>query len=267
MVNFGQQVTPPTKGNSSLEAAFAQAMTVNSLESNDDPGGDVTKNNWVCCDVCKDQHVDKKSTMRIRSALEYMCIHVNLFAKTPEGISIKNRNPLRIPSILDLTQHVKPVGDHPPAPLRYKLINVVYRTGNGLDGGHYVAGVTGPSSATDSDPANPPNQFCANDQFVEPWTNTAGTNVLTANPATHEKFDRAKYDPYLLFYEYIPYSTVNAKGKRDITLPAELEDEPSIAERIREKRLVRKVRGEHTTRKKREAEGGAKSVEGSSSES
>ena len=262
MVNFGQQVTPLTEdeftkreiteGDDSLQDAFARAMEAESLISNDDPDGDKTKNNWVRCSECKAERVNLNATMRIQSTPEYMCIHVNLFAKNLAGESIKNRNTMQVPDILDLTQHVQTVGDRPPAPLRYKLIDVVYREGTSLDYGHYVAGVTGPESMSDIDPANPLNQFFVNDSHVHPWSNTAGANVLTANPAEHKDYYKSRYDPYLLFYEYIPKVKGSTKGKRDIPLVADIQVDSSIAERIRKKSLVRKDRGVHNTRKKRE---------------
>ncbi|KAJ4378959.1 hypothetical protein N0V86_005836 [Didymella sp. IMI 355093] len=245
VVSFGQSVKPLIKGSDSLQDAFSRAMTAGSLTSNDDPNGDPKKHNHVLCEACNGKSVDLNSTMRIQSAPEYMCIHVNLFARNFAGRPVKNRNPMDIPDILDLTQHVQTVDNHPAAPLRYKLIDIIYHAGAGLSSGHCTAGVTGPDTVKDTDPANPLNQFFVNDSRVQPWSNTTQTNVLTANPA------KGGYNPYLLFYEYIP---IGRRGVGVTTVGA-MNGEPSIAERIREKRLHRDKRGEHPARKAREARG------------
>ncbi|KAF3034869.1 hypothetical protein E8E12_002225 [Didymella heteroderae] len=172
------------------------------------------------------------ATAVIATAFSRICFTFPAFstgsvAKDLEGGSFKNRNTMRIPGILDLTQHVQTVGDRPPAPLRYKLINVVYHEGDNLNFGHYVAGVTGPDPVSDSDPANPLNQFLVSDR-------------------------NAEYDHYLLFYEYIPHK------KRNVVPVASINNESSIAERIRGRRLVRNERGKHPTRKLKEALEGAR---------
>jgi ubiquitin C-terminal hydrolase len=245
VVNFGQSVRPLVKGSDSLQNAFTRAMTAESLISNDDPDGDRKKHNHVHCEACKRKPVNLNSTMRIQSAPEYMCIHVNLFARTLTGRPVKNRNSMDIPDILDLTEHVQTVGDHPAAPLRYKLIDIVYHSGTELGHGHYTAGVTGPGPVKNTDPANPLNQFFVNDSRVRPWSNATQTNVLTANPA------KETYDPYLLFYEYIP---VRSKGVGATTVGA-INDESSIAERVRGRRRNRDNKVEDPAREAKEARG------------
>ena len=226
-----------------------------SLKSNTDPGKkneDRLKDNHIQCDICGKKPVDIACTIRIQGVPEYMCIHLNLTTTDAEGEPAKNRNPLRIPDILDLTQHIQQVGDRPAAPLRYKLIDVVYHQGDSLNSGHYVAGVTGPESIPDT------HQFFVNDIRVHPWSNTAGTSVLTANPAEHNDYYESEYDPHLLFYDYIPNSKGSTKGMTVVPLAADIQDDSSIAERIRKKSVVWKDRGVHNTRKKREKREGAK---------
>ncbi|KAF1926580.1 uncharacterized protein M421DRAFT_210961 [Didymella exigua CBS 183.55] len=136
VVDFGQRVTPLTSGHDTLEAAFTRAMTAHAFFSNSDPEGNKGKDDHVKCPIRKKQSVNLHSPIRIRSAPEYMCIHVNLFARNSYGQPIKNRNSMRIPDMLDLTQHVETVDNHPAAPLRYKLIDVVYQVGEQLSSGH-----------------------------------------------------------------------------------------------------------------------------------
>lgn len=202
------------------------------LESSRDK--DPRNDNKISCPKCKAEYIDLTCTKRIVSAPEYMRIYLNL--STEDGRA-RNTNPIQIPDILDITNHVieSTMYSH-PTPLRYKLIGVTYHSGPSLNSGHYTAGVTGPGSA-DGEEEHTVNRFFINDSKVFERRETDGGNALTRNPYRHQS---ARYDPYMLFYEYIPNNIIGEKEEKKKVV---LDSEPSIAERIRDGGLRRKGRG------------------------
>ncbi|KAJ4312968.1 hypothetical protein N0V94_007176 [Neodidymelliopsis sp. IMI 364377] len=223
---FGQRIQPDSTGDDTIEAAFERALAMNTLVSERIPVADPDpeQSTNLVCHECGAQWIDRIATRHISSSPEYMRIHLDLMSRETQR---KNRKPIRIPDILDLTPHVQRVGQNIPAPLRYRLISVVYHSGPGLDRGHYTASVTGPGPA---DGGEAVHRFWVNDERVFSRPDRAGTidNMLTINPA---KRNGVRFDPYLLFYEYIPNRGEDTQDLSD-----------SIAARMRNGQFARQAK-------------------------
>jgi hypothetical protein len=128
----------------------------------------------------------------------------------------KNRNPMLISEILDMTPYMERIPYNNHMDVTYELRHIVYHAGSQVGGGHYGASVT---SAEDSS-----RKFFCNDRHIIPRTvplaGTAGlTNVQTVYPvdwSIPDKFNDTPYDASIIFYELVrtPKSTMRKRVMR-----------------------------------------------------
>ena len=136
-----------------------------------------------------------------------MRVCIDHMAFNAKGQQYKNRNPMTIPEILNLTEYMTYGNDATPVPVRYKLRHVVYHQSAGLDGGHYAAAVT----RIRNQPSGAKTFFC-NDPVVTDFTydevyyDHEVTNMLLAPQLNMGDNDdvQSDYDPTYLIYVRLP---------------------------------------------------------------
>lgn len=182
-------------------------------------------NDALTCVADNCNHQGATLTRRIEAAPEYLRVHLDLSTKNDDKVTnIKNKNPIKIPDILDLTEHTyAPETSKQPWPLRYKLISVLYHVGDETTHGHWVAGVSCPRSKAEREARNgkrgatlakaPPRYFFSNDHRVDEWQTIEDGNPLTENP--YIKYS-SKYNAVVLMYERLPKTKMQPNYVDDI---------------------------------------------------
>jgi hypothetical protein len=196
--DLGIRIAPLQSGPDTIEAAIRRSMR--------DTLNRITPASCGCKDV--DVTVERK----IIAAPEYLCICLETFYVDGEGKARKNRNPIRIPDILDITEHMNYDTQH-PIPVRYRLTSGAYHIGATLESGHYVSGVTTewgqrPGTRRKNGPVLPTRpQFLCNDEEISDFPGPAGTNRLRSGRAFHGS-------PYVLWYVRTKETSVPAPSAR-----------------------------------------------------
>lgn len=213
----------------------------------------------TCPNECPEANITVE--FLIDAAPEYLCVVLQIIGyDAVSGEFNKNRNPIQVPDILDLTEYMDHESDN-PLPVRYRLSSAIYHTGDSLLSGHYGAGVTSgrgqrarfQKSSYKAKPASglgtAPNtseradnlQFFCNDTEITDWNASATVqNKLTINPVdfSDEMDTTSTWDPYTLWYVREPR---DAPARVVAVAPVEEEDEAdTIGGRLRARKRKRK---------------------------
>jgi uncharacterized UBP type Zn finger protein len=210
--DFGLKVTPEASSPDTLEAAIVRAMT-------DDKNG-------VTCTECKKEDVNLESRFLIDAAPEYLRVLVYLIDQRTET---RISNPIRVPDILDISQHMTSTTDQTSGAMRYKLLSGTFQSGEDIESGHYVSCVTEVPLPRQRGPGR---QFLCNDETVTLRVDPRRANAVTANPL---RVPGSAFLANVLWYERIPI-TVNEPA-----MPVDL-NEGSIGQRIGQGGLARRCR-------------------------
>ncbi|XPS67983.1 hypothetical protein M3J09_000282 [Ascochyta lentis] len=203
------------------ETGFSNIKPV--FEGSDDLLAALERSTWLepdtneslKCTSCKENGAI--TTRQIEAAPVYLRIHLDVSMKrgNDQYSVAKNRTPIKIPDVLDLTRHAfVPNAGREPWPLRYKLASVLYHAGPFVTGGHWTAGVSRPipkpqRGRRDPNAPSAAYYFC-NDETIQAWPANVGMNPLTVNP---EKRASSEFNAVVLMYERLP----RVAPKRDYT--------------------------------------------------
>lgn len=255
--NFARPGSDPTDYSVTCDTGFSLIRPLAISQGTDHLASALARSQWLAgkendalvCPTANDSPCDPVNavtTKEVEAAPEYLRVHLDLTTLDDNGAQtiIKNRNPVEIPDILDLTEHVhRPDANRSPRPLQYKLISVLYHAGPNTTGGHWAAGVSHPIPDTERkawvkaskgkkrkyDETAPVTcyHYCS-DSYITEWQTEGDENPLTVNPfMTKEK---SEMDAVVLMYERIrqrqmvrelasnlseTYYNVNKKDQKD----------------------------------------------------
>jgi hypothetical protein len=171
---------PPLEGQAdSVEAAVERELADRTAEKRCD--------NCIATQKDEKDEPDTEHTIRhrIEAAPEYLLVPFILGQyDTVTGAPYKNRNPIRLSPTLDLTAYQT---QGATAPLRYRLIGVVYHAGVNTRVGHYVAAVTGPEY-----------KFLLNDSRAGKLGRVNEPSFLTVNPFFSKH--KSEFNAFILSY-------------------------------------------------------------------
>jgi hypothetical protein len=163
------------------------------------------------CPVCKLKRTYQCVSQNI-TAPEYLWVVNSVFAHNGKDY-YKNRNPIDIPEVLDITSHMTYGDEAKVRRVRYGLQHIVYHAGASLNVGHYTAAVTGMPQLGGNRQDIRANKFFCDDSTIYEFTSALMPavanvgNVLTVNPVLISKpedkkhdLERTPFDPSYLIY-------------------------------------------------------------------
>jgi hypothetical protein len=203
------------------------------------------------CPVCKIKQTYQCVSRNI-TAPEYLWVVSSVLAHNGKDY-YKNRNPIDISEVLDITSHMTYGDEANVRRVRYGLQHIVYHTGASLNVGHYAAAVTGMAQLGGNRQAIRANKFFCDDSTIDEFTSALMPavanvgNMLTVNPVLISKpedkkhdLERTPFDPSYLIYVRLddkkkPNRTTGAATGAVIPVVGTIADNVKKSPRIRRK--------------------------------